>query len=257
MKKYIKVSRDDFISRILSPVLQMGNICCIVVENDVMYCSCSASDTSKSQIAMLAECNIETDITELTKINIGNPKKYMDILKMVNSDYITLYYDGVSLMYSSESNQNTIISDFRFILLNTDNNNLYDKETFDKIEYNTTIELFPEHIKMINQTSSSLHDIDKLYIKLEDEKVFVVITDKTYDGSDEIKILLSSSYQGDKFNELIISKDILSYVCFGLTSDVKCIMKISKLKIVSFEKQYYNNEKLTSRVIYVIPTRVE
>ena len=90
--------------------------------------------------------------------------------------------------------------------------------------------------------------INKLYFSAGDDGVVCSLTDKEIDGSDSIDIQVSDGFDGERFEDLIITDSVLRVIS-GVKFDT-CTIEVTKNRIMIFRIPYGQ-----STIIYVIPSK--
>ena len=241
-------------------MVRMGGECQLIFDGGVLYSICSTSTSSRSQVVMLAECVATANTTDRIEMNIGNPKKYVDILKNIPDATVSLIYDGASLFYSNPSSD-ALVREFRFVLLSDPPSAIYSRETINGIVYNTSASLSLDNLRRIYQLSSTSSIPNKMYVETSGKALRCTLTDRSYDGADSIAFTLAEAYSGSQISNVIISSDVLPYVVGCLDSGSECGISFSNNKIVTFDIKNYAGEgdtrRLVSHIMYLTPTRVE
>lgn len=191
---YFKVD-DELLSNFITPLNSITDKALIKIDKNKIKTVVISIDPS---VILIASTNVDTNITEETKLGIGNVKKLKTLLNYIDTqNESSVYIKNNKLTYKSD--------DIRFSYHLMDENLIKDKNIVKAIldlEPTTSFTLTYDKIRAILKTKSlspatSENRIEKIYFKFTDGKVYVEFTDKTLQNCDTIEIIGADNFVGE------------------------------------------------------------
>ena len=245
----LTLNSKEFISFVLAPTTRFNTDVTLYVDGGVISTTCYTSSVDKQQMYMLAETQVQVanPPDEPIVLRIGNPTRYIEILKQMGDETIDLLYDGSTLSYKSKA---AAYKRFRFHLLAEDATakTPLNRDTMRKLTGNTKFTMTFETARSAVNMITAMPLMNKLYFNAGDNGVICSLTDKEIDGSDSIDMQISDTFEGDRFEDLIITDSVLRIIS-GVKFDT-CTIEVTKNRIMIFRIPYGQ-----STIIYVIPSK--
>lgn len=231
------------------PATRFNTDVTLYIDGGVISTTCYTSSVDKQQMYMLAETSVQVTNPpeEPIVLRIGNPSRYIEILKQMGDDVIDLQYDGSTLSYKSKA---ASYKRFRFHLLAEDATakTPLNRNTMRNLSGSTKFAVTFDVVRSVVNMITAMPAMKKLYFSTNDNGVICSLTDKEIDGSDSIDIQVSDSFDGEKFDDLIITDSALRVIS-GVKFDM-CTIEVTKNRIMIFRIPYGQ-----STIIYVIPSK--
>lgn len=245
----LTLNSKEFINFVLSPTTRFNTDVTLYVDDGVISTTCYTSSVDKQQMYMLAETqvHVENPPEEPIVLRIGNPSRYIEILKQMSDETIDLMYDGSTLSYKSKL---ASYKKFRFHLQAEDAaaKTPLNRDTMRKLSGVTKFQITFETARSAVNMISAMPLMNKLYFNAGDNGVICSLTDKEIDGSDSIDMQISDSFEGERFSDLIITDSVLRVIS-GVKFDT-CMVEVTKNRVMIFRIPYGQ-----STIIYVIPSK--
>lgn len=226
----IKLDKKLVTNKFLSPISKLADKCSMTILPDSIYTIIDNNDAGYP-ILLYANIACKNNVKKSLKLNIGDSKRLLNVLKCVDEEMIDLEIDSNSLSYSSPAMK------FKYHLLD---DGVIDSapattEKINNLQFDCNFEIQGEKILEVLKGASFSAESDKIYFFVKDDKVFVELTDKTLSNTDSLTLHIADSYTGTQLKESIPLKLEIFRMFLGLKFD-KLLVKINtKLKVLMFE----------------------
>jgi hypothetical protein len=231
--------KDLFVRYFLQPIGKVSDSCCICVDQNVLSCIVSSPDNS---IILNIKYSLNGDpINGSSLLNIPDIKKLIRAFDVIEEQSISIKIDKNNLSY-----KNNNIS-FKYHLLENGviNRPKINIDKINNINFDTTFYLTEKAFNDIIKASTFCVDSNKIYLYVQDGKVFGELTDRSRPNVDSFAIDVSSEYEGKDMNVLCLNLEIVRILSTNKAKQIKCRVN-SELGVVLFE---YGNNIFTTQYI--------
>jgi hypothetical protein len=214
----LKISdKKGFIDNFLKPLNRFSETAILKIENNAIDCLISSLDNT----TILNAKYLLTDAFDgVSNINIPNLNKFIDSLKIINSNELELVINANNVEYIS-SNMKFKFHLYEDGILSVPKINLSKVNAF---EYDVNFSIPAATINQLVKSSVITSDVNKVYLFNVDDKIFAELTDRTIHNSDMFSFCIADSYRGNPIKGSIplMLDAIRSFSALNLDTDV-CI----------------------------------
>lgn len=243
----ILVNKNQFIPYFLDPISKITERCVINISPKGLTCVGSTEDDTIILIAgLFIKTGLEDD--EKIKLNIGNVKKIINVLKQVEEDEIELDVSDSVLKYKSDKVK------FRMHLLDNgiiESPNI-NVSKLNQLPFGTDFTLSKEAVDNVLKGSLFSTDSNKIYLYTRDKQIYGELADKKIQNIDTIEYKIAETYNGDDFTgDMPIDMEIFR-ILKGLKFESIHVKASNQPKVLLME---ISNDK--SILKYILPTMTE
>ena len=211
---YLKIkNKKDFVSNFLGPVSNLNDACILSIEDNIVSCTLASTDAT---IVCRSSIEVETDIPNLTKLNLPDIKKLVRVLDIIPSQDIELKVNENNLSYNKNGYK------FKYHLLDDGiiKQPSLNIEKVKNLEFNTKFVVKEQELNTLFKGSSFATETSKVYLFEEDSKIYSELGDRSKHNSDNFVCILSDNYEGNINKPLPVNFDSFRLVSFGGSREV-------------------------------------
>lgn len=206
MNNYITLT-PEFVDNFLSPLANVIDRAPFYIDDGKITVSCFNS-TGDVEFGLSFWMDIDTGISDTT-INLSDLKKFKNLINRATEldENDKLFLDKNVLKYKSTKWR------WKYYLLDAGllNTRKIKKESLDKFNTTVSFVIKPDTLMDIVKIKA-LHknNSDKVYLKIEDDKITACITDLTASNTDEIGVTVTDKFEtDDEIDQVIIKFDLI------------------------------------------------
>lgn len=186
-------NKQGFIDNFLKPIGRLSETAILNIEGSKITSIVSSQDNTT---ILYSQYLLDGDVESAT-LNIPNIDKFINAVKIVDSDSIEFEISSNNIQYKSKSLK------FKFHLYE-DGILSGPKINIDKInafKFDVNFEIDSNTFNNLIKSSLIVPTITKVYIHSEENLIFAEVTDKTTSNSDMFTVCLVDDYQGPPINK--------------------------------------------------------
>ena len=210
MKFDIVVNREQFISRILSPVSKMSSKAVLILEGNRIFAVANLTNASNGQMFVLSDIPMKNTIDEKVTMVVGNVPKVITALKAVKSEMILISYDGTGLEYRSET------VSFRIRLSSEVIKIPFNKDKLLSLKINASFTVSQSELREFSSILSGFSNLNQIKITEKDNHVVFDNADRDGVSGESLKFAIEDSPNGHIPDDFIVYNYIFRSV--GLSS---------------------------------------
>lgn len=188
---YLKIkNKKDFVTNFLGPVSNLNDMAVLKITNGNIECIIASAD---STIVTHATFEIETDITEETRLNIPDIKKLIRVLSIIPKEETILKINENNISYNEAGYK------FKYHLLDDGIIKLpnINVQKINSLEFNTSFNVRENNLDTVFKGSSFTTETSKLYIYTDnDNKIAAELGDRSRHNADNFACVLSDTFEG-------------------------------------------------------------
>ena len=218
--KYIKIT-EPFIKNFLTPLANVVDKAPFFIKDSKISVCCK---NPNGELTVSFSMPIETNIDNET-INIPDIPKFKNLLdrSTILDDSDKLYIKNNKVSYTS--------SKWRFKYHLLDSSLMKHRElksnVVDNFQSKLSFILEPQVLNdIVKLKSFHKNKVEKVYFKIDDDKIYACLTDETIASTDELSVLVRDKYQidGQVLTENVIKFDIIKVLSQhrGVPFKIKC-----------------------------------
>jgi hypothetical protein len=211
---YLKIkNKKDFVSNFLGPVSNLNDSCILSIEDNIVSCTLASADAT---IVCRSSIEIETDIPNLTTLNLPDIKKLVRVLDIIPSQDIELKINENNLSYNENGYK------FKYHLLDDGiiKQPSLNVEKVKNLNFNTKFLVKEQELNTLFKGSSFATETSKVYLFEEDNKIYSELGDRSKHNSDNFVCILSDNYEGNIAKPLPVNFDSFRLVSFSGSREV-------------------------------------
>ena len=202
-------NKKDFVGNVLGPISNLNDKTIIKIEKNKLSSITASSDAT---LILYSETDVNCDFEK--NVNIPDIKKFVRVLECVEDDAIDIEITSNNIKYVSENYKFTyhLLEDgiIKIPAINI--------KRINELKFNTTFKVNETRLSGLLRGSAFTTETNKLYIFVENNKIFGELGDKSRHNSDNFQCVLA-----DKFEGIALSKTIpINFETFRLINFNKC-----------------------------------
>jgi hypothetical protein len=228
MSQEIIFDKNVLVQKFLLPISKLADNVSLISKENILCAVCASQDGS---IVLLATLKTNTDLTNISRLNLPDVKKFVRLLDCVEENNLKLNVEDNHLKYQTPQFK------FNYFLLEDSymqrcpvNPDKINQLTYDS-EFILTNAKFNELLK----GSSIATDSDKLYFYTKDNCVYGELNDFERQNINNITYLVNENFEGEPIkNVLPLNLENIRLLA-GLRVDFFKVKINNTLKVVLFE----------------------
>ena len=184
----LNLQKDEIISSFFSPIAKTTEQCVLTIKDNKMSCISHNVETGLILYGVydLKDNNIETTI------NIGDIKRFIKVLELVEDNVITIKVDSNKLVYKSKSLK------FNYHLMEDIimHKSSIKPEKINNFQYTTEFTIENKRIQEILKGSVFSIDTNKMYLYTENGQVFADLADHATPNTDSVAFVFTDTFTG-------------------------------------------------------------
>lgn len=195
----LKLKKDDFVNKFLSPISRVGEKCVISLFPDHTQSLVSTSDGNPILYAYL-KTNCDLNNKEEVDLNIPNVNKMIRMFNCIDSDELELTVNTNNIEYSS------LNMNFKYHLLE---DGVIPKTpvTIDKITsltFDSNFIIEKDKLSEIMKGTTFASESKKIYFYMKDGNVYAELTDKEIANVDSVSYFITNTFSGTEIKKPIL-----------------------------------------------------
>jgi hypothetical protein len=228
-------NKKEFIGNILNPISCINDKTVIKIEKDKISSITAAADGT-----LILHSEFFTTIDSEKSINIPDIKKLIRVFESVDSESLELEINSNNIKYASENFKFTyhLLEDG---IIKSPSINV---KKINDLKFDMVFTVKEEKLTALFKGSSFTTETNKLYIFIENNKIYGELGDKSRHNSDNFQCTLADKFEGTPINKVIpINFDTFRLINFNKCSEVEFSINVNfgVVKIVMNKE----NTKLT------------
>ena len=211
-------NKKDFISNVLNPVSNLNDKTIIKIEKNKIS-SITASNDATLVLYSETEVNIDAD----RSINIPDIKKLVRVLECVDTEHLDLEVSSNNIKYAGDNFKFTyhLLEDgiIKIPSINV--------KKINELKFDTTFKVTENMLSSLFKGSSFTTETNKLYIYIENNKVYGELGDKTRHNSDNFQCVLANEFTGTALTKTIpVNFETFRLINFNKCSDIEFAINV-------------------------------
>lgn len=211
-------NKKDFISNVLNPVSNLNDKTIIKIEKNKIS-SITASNDATLVLYSETEVNIDAD----RSINIPDIKKLVRVLECVDTEHLDLEVSSNNIKYAGDNFKFTyhLLEDgiIKIPSINV--------KKINELKFDTTFKVTENMLSSLFKGSSFTTETNKLYIYVENNKVYGELGDKTRHNSDNFQCVLANEFTGTALTKTIpVNFETFRLINFNKCSDIEFAINV-------------------------------
>jgi len=211
MKLFLE-SRKDFVSNILDPISNINESTILSVEKDKIISLTSSTDQT---LVLFTETPIKSE--EARNLNIPDVKKFTRVLDCIQTVSADLQINSNNIKYSSDNFK------FTYHLLE-DGVIKAPKINIKKVNdllFDVSFDVSESKLSTLIKGASFATETNKLYIYIENNKIYGELGDKARSNTDNFQTILSETFEGTVFSKTLpINFDTFRLINFSKSDKI-------------------------------------
>lgn len=232
----VTVSKGEF-SGVLNTLQKVADKCCIVFNKNILHSTvCSSCNT------LFAHTEIECEMDDPSeyKIYVGNLKDFNLLIKNIDSEKISLDVDDNKIVFSSKQFK------FKYHLLHESaGGKIFNFNKINQLSKDFTFNISNIDVNNVIKFSAIASEDTKVYLKKNDDTLFLSVTDETKDLENSFTFALSDQKHDGEFIPVILSVESFRTMLLP-TDHYKCA--VNKDKKIMYLHEGFKQYALTSYV---------
>lgn len=211
-------NKKDFISNVLNPVSNLNDKTIIKIDKNKIS-SVTASNDATLVLYSETEVNIDAD----RSINIPDIKKLVRVLECVDTEHLDLEVSSNNIKYAGDNFKFTyhLLEDgiIKIPSINV--------KKINELKFDTTFKVTENMLSSLFKGSSFTTETNKLYIYVENNKVYGELGDKTRHNSDNFQCVLANEFTGTALTKTIpVNFETFRLINFNKCSDIEFAINV-------------------------------
>jgi hypothetical protein len=211
-------NKKDFISNVLNPVSNLNDKTIIKIDKNKIS-SITASNDATLVLYSETEVNIDAD----RSINIPDIKKLVRVLECVDTEHLDLEVSSNNIKYAGDNFKFTyhLLEDgiIKIPSINV--------KKINELKFDTTFKVTENMLSSLFKGSSFTTETNKLYIYVENNKVYGELGDKTRHNSDNFQCVLANEFTGTALTKTIpVNFETFRLINFNKCSDIEFAINV-------------------------------
>lgn len=211
-------NKKDFISNVLNPVSNLNDKTIIKIDKNKIS-SITASNDATLVLYSETEVNIDADHS----INIPDIKKLVRVLECVDTEHLDLEVSSNNIKYAGDNFKFTyhLLEDgiIKIPSINV--------KKINELKFDTTFKVTENMLSSLFKGSSFTTETNKLYIYVENNKVYGELGDKTRHNSDNFQCVLANEFTGTALTKTIpVNFETFRLINFNKCSDIEFAINV-------------------------------
>ena len=213
------LNKKDFISNVLNPISNLNDKTVIKIDKNKIS-SITASNDATLVLYSETEINIDADL----KINIPDIKKLVRVLECVDTEHLDLEISSNNIKYAGDNFKFTyhLLEDgiIKIPAINI--------KKISELKFDTTFKVTENMLSSLFKGSSFTTETNKLYIYVENNRVYGELGDKTRHNSDNFQCVLANEFTGTALSKTIpVNFETFRLINFNRCNDIEFSINVS------------------------------
>ena len=211
-------NKKDFISNVLNPVSNLNDKTIIKIEKNKI-----SSITASNDATLVLYSETEINIDAERSINIPDIKKLVRVLECVDTEHLDLEVSSNNIKYAGDNFKFTyhLLEDgiIKIPSINV--------KKINELKFDTTFKVTENMLSSLFKGSSFTTETNKLYIYVENNKVYGELGDKTRHNSDNFQCVLANEFTGTALTKTIpVNFETFRLINFNKCSDIEFAINV-------------------------------
>ena len=211
-------NKKDFISNVLNPVSNLNDKTIIKIEKNKI-----SSITASNDATLVLYSETEVNIDAERSINIPDIKKLVRVLECVDTEHLDLEVSSNNIKYAGDNFKFTyhLLEDgiIKIPSINV--------KKINELKFDTTFKVTENMLSSLFKGSSFTTETNKLYIYVENNKVYGELGDKTRHNSDNFQCVLANEFTGTALTKTIpVNFETFRLINFNKCSDIEFAINV-------------------------------
>ena len=213
------LNKKDFISNVLNPISNLNDKTVIKIDKNKIS-SITASNDATLVLYSETEINIYADL----KINIPDIKNLVRVLECVDTEHLDLEISSNNIKYAGDNFKFTyhLLEDgiIKIPAINI--------KKISELKFDTTFKVTENMLSSLFKGSSFTTETNKLYIYVENNRVYGELGDKTRHNSDNFQCVLANEFTGTALSKTIpVNFETFRLINFNRCNDIEFSINVS------------------------------
>lgn len=212
-------SKKEFVSNVLGPISSLNDKTILKIEKDKI-----SSITASNDATLILYSETVTDCDSEKSINIPDIKKFVRVLDCVDTDSIELDITSNNIKYIGENFK------FTFHLLEDGIIKLpsINIKKLNELKFDTTFKVSEQKLSALFKGSSFTTETNKLYIYIENNKIYGELGDKARANSDNFQCMLADTFTGTSLSKTIpVNFETFRLINFNKSNEVEFAINLA------------------------------
>lgn len=212
-------SKKEFVSNVLGPISSLNDKTILKIEKDKI-----SSITASNDATLILYSETVTDCDSEKSINIPDIKKFVRVLDCVDTDSIELDITSNNIKYIGENFK------FTFHLLEDGIIKLpsINIKKLNELKFDTTFKVSEQKLSALFKGSSFTTETNKLYIYIENNKIYGELGDKARANSDNFQCMLADTFTGTPLSKTIpVNFETFRLINFNKSNEVEFAINLA------------------------------
>lgn len=211
-------NKKDFISNVLNPVSNLNDKTIIKIDKNKI-----SSITASNDATLVLYSETEINIDAERSINIPDIKKLVRVLECVDTEHLDLEVSSNNIKYAGDNFKFTyhLLEDgiIKIPSINV--------KKINELKFDTTFKVTENMLSSLFKGSSFTTETNKLYIYVENNKVYGELGDKTRHNSDNFQCVLANEFTGTALTKTIpVNFETFRLINFNKCSDIEFAINV-------------------------------
>lgn len=211
-------NKKDFISNVLNPVSNLNDKTIIKIDKNKISSITASNDAT---LVLYSETKVNIDAER--SINIPDIKKLVRVLECVDTEHLDLEVSSNNIKYAGDNFKFTyhLLEDgiIKIPSINV--------KKINELKFDTTFKVTENMLSSLFKGSSFTTETNKLYIYVENNKVYGELGDKTRHNSDNFQCVLANEFTGTALTKTIpVNFETFRLINFNKCSDIEFAINV-------------------------------
>ena len=211
-------NKKDFISTVLNPVSILNDKTIIKIDKNKI-----SSITASNDATLVLYSETEINIDAERSINIPDIKKLVRVLECVDTEHLDLEVSSNNIKYAGDNFKFTdhLLEDgiIKITSINV--------KKINELKFDTTFKVTENMLSSLFKGSSFTTETNKLYIYVENNKVYGELGDKTRHNSDNFQCVLANEFTGTALTKTIpVNFETFRLINFNKCRDIEFAINV-------------------------------
>lgn len=182
-------NKSEFVDKFLKPISRISNKCILHITDEGMH---SVLCTDDHSVVLYCRYSVDMDVDEPLEISVPDLMRFIKILECIDAQNMSLELTSNNIQYKSTAVK------FKYHLLESGilKPPVIDVQKIEQLEYDTKFSMpYGSLINLIKSASFTL-DINKVYLKTNEDDVYAEVDDKQAHNVDSICLRICEGYRG-------------------------------------------------------------
>lgn len=225
MPKELTLNKNNFVQKFLLPVSKLADNVSLIPKENILCAVCASQDGS---IVLLATLKLENDLSDLSRLNLPDVKKFVRLLDCVEEEKIKVSVQDNHIKYQTPQFK------FNYFLLEDSYMQRcpVNPDKINQLTYDSEFTLSNGKFNEILKGSSIATDSDKLYFYTKDDNVYAELNDFERQNINNITYLVTDKFKGEPVKN-------------ALPLNLENIRMLAGLRVNDFQVKINNTLKVT------------